>query len=159
MPILSDKYKHKNKNEYRICSAAISPRFFGALMLFRDGTVKFANWSGGKELETFLEVADGERLEDETEQTRGSSSMAFTENGMRHRGEHVSRTPWRLWHLGHACSAASGSLPREPCETLRRARTHATRAVGAHVLRKTFYGLPWALAQVSASSRVTKGSL
>ena len=83
VPILSDKYKHKNKNEYRICSAAISPRFFGALMLFRDGTVKFANWSGGKELETFLEVADGERLEDETEQTRGSSSMAFTEDGMR----------------------------------------------------------------------------
>src|SRR5207249_3839172 len=82
-----------------------------------------------------------------------------TENGMRHRGEHVSRTPWRLWHLGHACSAASGSLPREPCETLRRARTHATRAVGAHVLRKALYGLSWAFAQASASSRVTKGSL
>lgn len=82
VPIMSTKYKRKNKNAHKIWAAAISPGFFGALMLFRNGTVKFANWSGGREHETLFEVADGERL-DETKETRGSSSMAFSEDGMR----------------------------------------------------------------------------
>jgi hypothetical protein len=78
VPMISAKYKHKNK--YQICSATFSPAFFGALLLFRDGTVKFANWSQGTD--QLLEVADGERLEEETNRIRGSSSMAFSEDGM-----------------------------------------------------------------------------
>ena len=81
--LMSDGYKHKHKSEHRICSAVLSPGFFGALMLFRDGTVKFANWSHGSEHETVKDVADGERLEEETNETRGTFSLAFLEDGMK----------------------------------------------------------------------------
>ena len=82
LPILSPFYKHDNKNEHRICLAAISPSFFGAILLSRDGTVNFANWSRGREYHSVKEIADGERLEEETEKIRGSSSIAFTEDGL-----------------------------------------------------------------------------
>jgi hypothetical protein len=78
VPMMSEKYKHNNK--YQICSATFSSAFFGALLHFRDGTVKFANWSQGTD--QVLKVADGERLEEETNRIRGSSSMAFSEDGM-----------------------------------------------------------------------------
>jgi hypothetical protein len=80
VPMMSAKYKHNNKEKYQICAATFSPAFFGALLLFRNGTVKFANWSQGAD--QLLEVADGERLEEETNRIRGSSSMAFSEDGM-----------------------------------------------------------------------------
>jgi hypothetical protein len=83
VPITSEKYRHKNKEKYRICSAAISPGFFGSLLLFRNGKVKFANWSGSRDHETLMEVAHGERLEEETRNIRGTSSMAFSADGMR----------------------------------------------------------------------------
>lgn len=51
-------------------------------MLFRDGKVRFANWSGNRDHEALVEVADGERLEEESEGFRNSSSMAFSEDGM-----------------------------------------------------------------------------
>jgi hypothetical protein len=82
LPIISPHYKHHKKDEHRICLAAISPAFFGALFLFRDGTLKFANWSRGKEY-SVEEIAEGERLEEETKKIRGTSSIAFTEDGMR----------------------------------------------------------------------------
>jgi hypothetical protein len=83
LPIISPHYKHNKKDEHRICLAAISPAFFGALFLFRDGTLKFANWSRGKEYHSVEEIAEGERLEEETKKIRGTSSIAFTEDGMR----------------------------------------------------------------------------
>src|SRR5579859_6424658 len=83
LPIISPYYKHNKKDEHRICLAAISPAFFGALLLYRDGTLKFANWSRGKEYHSVEEIAEGERLEEETKKIRGTSSIAFTKDGRR----------------------------------------------------------------------------
>ena len=82
VPIISDKYSRKSKKKRKICSAVLSPKFFGALLLFCDGKLKFANWSDGAENETVEEVAEGERLEEDTDQFPGSSSVAFTRDGM-----------------------------------------------------------------------------
>jgi hypothetical protein len=83
LPIISPHYKHKARDEHRICLAATSPLFFGALLLMRNGTVKFANWSRGREHHSVEEIGDGERLEEETKKIRGSSSIVFTSDGMK----------------------------------------------------------------------------
>jgi hypothetical protein len=80
VPIISEKYWTKSKRKHEICSAVFSPTFFGVLMLFRDGRV---NWSGSAEHESLMEVADGERLEKESQGFRGTNSMAFSKDGMR----------------------------------------------------------------------------
>jgi hypothetical protein len=60
----------------------MSSSFLGVFILFRDGKVRFANWSVNQKDETLVAVAGGERLKEKSEEFRKTSSMAFSKDGM-----------------------------------------------------------------------------
>jgi hypothetical protein len=73
--------EYRCKDEHRISSLVLSPTFSGALLLCRDGRVEFADLS--RQPKEFVDVAAGERMQGEIAPLGGSTSMAFTEDGMR----------------------------------------------------------------------------